>query len=112
MKFTSIEEAQDVSIIKVDELIDSILTFEMKINEKHEKNNKSVSFKFDVEEDENHVEEDIDDNLTKSITLLAKIFGKVLSRLDKRSRNNVMNNVKYILPQNSKCFNLQRIMGV
>lgn len=36
MKVTTIEDAQDVSKIKVDELIRSILTFEMAINDKSE----------------------------------------------------------------------------
>lgn len=47
MKVTTIEETWDVSTIKVDELIESLLTFEMAINDKSEKINKSVEFKDD-----------------------------------------------------------------
>lgn len=44
MKVMAIEEARDVSIMKVDELIRSLLTFEMVINDKSEKKSKSVAF--------------------------------------------------------------------
>lgn len=37
MKVTIIEEAQDVSTMKVDELINSLLTFEMTIDDKFDK---------------------------------------------------------------------------
>lgn len=43
MKLTTIEEVQDLSNIKVDELIDSLQTFEITINEKSENKNKSIS---------------------------------------------------------------------
>lgn len=45
-----------MSTIKVDELIDSLLTFEMGINDNHEKKNKSMAVKGDFEEDDEHVE--------------------------------------------------------
>lgn len=44
MKDTIIEEAQDMSTIKVDELIGSLITFEMIINDKFEKKNTGVAF--------------------------------------------------------------------
>lgn len=50
MKFTSIEEEQDAITINDDDLVCSLLTFEMTINEKFEKRYKSVAFKVDVEE--------------------------------------------------------------
>lgn len=72
IKVTTIEEEQYVNTIKNDELIVSLFTFEMEINDKSEKTNKSVAIKADVEDDEELVEEDIDDNLTESIVLIAK----------------------------------------
>ncbi|XP_058784264.1 uncharacterized protein LOC131659038 [Vicia villosa] len=45
MKVTAIDEAQDISKMKVDELIGSIQTFEMSISDIVEKKNKSIAFK-------------------------------------------------------------------
>lgn len=47
IKVTTIEKAQNVSPTKVDEFIDSLLTFEMTINDKSEKRSKGVTFKVD-----------------------------------------------------------------
>lgn len=80
-------------------------SFEIEINDKYEKKNKNVAFKDDVEEDEDHVEGDTNDNLIESIALIEKVFGKIMRRLDKRSMNNVTNNVRDNLSQNSKGFN-------
>ncbi|KAK2401971.1 gag-protease polyprotein [Trifolium repens] len=44
MKVTAIEEAQDIANMKVDELVGSLQTFEMTINERGDKKNKSVAF--------------------------------------------------------------------
>lgn len=44
MKVTAIEEPQDLSIIKVDELIGSLQNFEMSINERSEKKNNEIVF--------------------------------------------------------------------
>lgn len=82
----------------------SLLTFEMDINGKSEKITKSVSFKADIKNDDEEVEEDTNDNLFEYIKLLAKRFGKVMRILDRRSRNNFTTNVKYNLPPNSKGF--------
>lgn len=50
MKVNVIEEAQDISYVKVDELIGSSLTFEMVISDKFENKSKGVSFKAGVED--------------------------------------------------------------
>lgn len=65
MKGITIEEAQDISTIKVYEMIGFLLTFVMTINEKLEKRNKSVAFKADVKDDHDQVEKDTDDNLNE-----------------------------------------------
>ena len=44
MKVTAIEEAQDISTMPVDELIGSLQTFEMTLNNKTDKKNKSIAF--------------------------------------------------------------------
>lgn len=44
MKVISIEEAQDLSTLKVDELIGSLQTFEISINGRSEKKSKGVAF--------------------------------------------------------------------
>lgn len=44
MKVTAIEEAQDLSNMKVDELIDSLQTFEIAISDRPEKKNKKITF--------------------------------------------------------------------
>lgn len=62
MKVTTIEEAQDVSKLMVNDLTESLLTFEMEINHKFEKISKSVAFKVDIEENDNHLEGDADEN--------------------------------------------------
>lgn len=106
MKVTAIEEAQDVSIVKVDDLIGSLLTFEMPINDKfEEKKSKFVVFKVDTEDCDDQVERDVDENLTKSIVMLAKGFSKFMGRLSRRSRNNVYTNIKDNQQQNSKGVN-------
>lgn len=62
----------------MDELICSLLTFEMSINDKYEKRNKGIAFKSHIENDEDRSEEDTNDYLSNSIALLAKKFRKVM----------------------------------
>lgn len=107
MKVIVIKEAQYISPIKMDGIIGSLLTFEMDIKYKVEKKSKGVAFKADVEEDKKKEIKGIDWNLSSSIALLEKGFGKVMRRLDKRSRNNVVTNVKGKVPENSRGFNSQ-----
>lgn len=64
MKATTIEETQHVSKLKLDELIGSLLTFEMEINDKSEKKSKSVVFKTEVKEHNDQLEDDIDENFS------------------------------------------------
>lgn len=52
MKVKTIEEARDLSNIKVDELIGFLQTFEMTTNDRIEKKNKSIAFVSNIEEDE------------------------------------------------------------
>lgn len=52
MKVSVIKEARDIITIKVDEMFNSLLTFEMAIIDKSKKRNKSVVFKADIEDDD------------------------------------------------------------
>lgn len=94
MKVTTIEEAQDIIKSKVDELIGSLLTFEMVIKVKYDKQSKSVAFKVDVADGDDQLEGDADETLIELIALIAKKFRKLMRILDRRSRNNVIISVK------------------
>ncbi|MCI22293.1 gag-pol polyprotein, partial [Trifolium medium] len=52
MKVTFIEEAQDISNMKVDELVGSLQTFEFGINDRFEKENKSIAFVSNTDDEE------------------------------------------------------------
>jgi ribosome-associated translation inhibitor RaiA len=79
MKVTTIEEAQDLSSIKVYELIGSLQTFNMSICDKLEKKNKSMDF---ISE-ENH-----EDNLSDAISFIGRKFNKSLNKLQTRWKTN------------------------
>ena len=49
MKVTTIEEVEDLVNIKVDELIGSLQTFEMTLNDRSEKKNKIITFMSNIE---------------------------------------------------------------
>ena len=57
---TSIEEAQDIDKMKVDELVGSLITFELSINERPEKKNKSITFVSNTEDEEEDCDLDTD----------------------------------------------------
>ncbi|XP_058741876.1 uncharacterized protein LOC131614283 [Vicia villosa] len=44
MKVTAIEEAQDINRMRLNDLVGSLLTFELSINDRAEKKNKSIAF--------------------------------------------------------------------
>ncbi|CAK8537452.1 unnamed protein product [Lathyrus sativus] len=56
MKVTTIEEVQYISSIKVDELIDLLLTFQMGISDIPRNKIKGVAFKADVVEDKKNID--------------------------------------------------------
>ncbi|KAA0039209.1 gag-pol polyprotein [Cucumis melo var. makuwa] len=45
MKVTAIEEARDITTLKLDELFGSLITFEMAISDRESKKGKGVAFK-------------------------------------------------------------------
>ena len=87
MKVTAIEEAQDIENMKVDELIGSLQTFELKLSGKSEKKNKSIAFVSNTDEGD---DEDYEgENLSDALAMLAKKFNRALRKIDKRTRPNV-----------------------
>jgi len=52
MKVTAIEEAQDISSLKVDELIGSLQNFEITFNRKTDKKGEGIAFASSVDSDE------------------------------------------------------------
>ncbi|MCH80649.1 gag-pol polyprotein [Trifolium medium] len=84
MKVTAIEEAQDISNMKVDELIGSQQTFEVAMNEKPEYKIKNIAFVSNTEDDEIQS----DESLSDAIMCLGKEFNKVLEMMKRKSRPN------------------------
>ena len=68
--------------MRVDELIGSPQTFELAIDDKAEKKNKSIDFVSNVEDDKSQAELDTDEYLSNTIVLLGKKFNRILKRLD------------------------------
>ncbi|KAA0042158.1 gag-pol polyprotein [Cucumis melo var. makuwa] len=76
MKVTSIEEAHDITTLKLDELFGSLLTFEMAISDRENKKGKGIAFKSIYEEDTIVNQSDNEANMDESIALLTKQFSK------------------------------------
>lgn len=107
MKVTTIEEAQDLIIIKVDKLIGFLQTFEMTFNDISEKKNKRITFASNTEENGNQGEE----ILSEAISLVERKFNKSLRRLDRNSRTNVPNKVSNISPLSKRKDDLKANRG-
>jgi hypothetical protein len=91
MKVTAIEEARDISNVKLDELIGSLQNFEITINNKTDKKDKGIVFVSNVETDETQEGYEDDENLSESLVLLGRQFKKVFKQVDRRSRFNGQN---------------------
>ena len=82
MKVTAIEEAHDITTLKLDELFGSLLTFEMATVDRDSKKGKRIAFK------STHVDEeavsDTEANMDESIALLTKKFTNGLWKLKNR----------------------------
>ncbi|XP_021830170.1 uncharacterized protein LOC110770354 [Prunus avium] len=81
-KITAIEEFRDLNTLKVQDLIGSIQTYEMK--HLAPKKSKSVAFKVVNEEDDGHSDEDCSD---EELTVLTRRFMNFLKNQDSRSRD-------------------------
>ena len=91
MKVTTIEEAQDINNMKVEELIGSLQTFELAINDKSQKKKKNIAFVSNTHEEDVQYEMETDENTLDAIRRLGREFNKVLEMMDKKSKPNVKN---------------------
>ncbi|XP_050881216.1 uncharacterized protein LOC127084755 [Lathyrus oleraceus] len=91
MKVTTIEESQDISNMRVDELIGSLQTFDMGMCDGSEKKFKSIAFMSNNEEKEEECGQDTDEDLENDVALLGRQFNKLLNKMDVRSKSNVKN---------------------
>ncbi|CAJ2658356.1 unnamed protein product [Trifolium pratense] len=86
MKVTAIEEAKDITDMKLDELVGSLQTYEVAANEKMDKKNKSIAFVSNAEEEDQLSDTESEQSISDAMVLLGKQFNKVLKRMDKRSK--------------------------
>ena len=82
MKVTAIEEAQDISNLKLDELIGSLQTFEMGFDDNSEKKSKGIAL---VSNTESEAEDGTDENMSETIVMLGKQFKKILKGMTQGS---------------------------
>ena len=107
MKVTTIEEAQDRSIMQVDELIGFLQTFEMTLNERPDKKNKSVAFVSNTEIEDEESEADFVGEFSEALALLGRKFNKAFKKFDRKSKPNVSDK----LPDNFKKVDNARGLG-
>jgi hypothetical protein len=91
MKVTAIEEAQDIATMKVEELIGSLLTCEVAINERMDKKSKSIPFVTNADDGETQGDLDTDESINDVIVLLGRQFNKIVKRVDGRQKSNGSN---------------------
>jgi hypothetical protein len=91
MKVTTIEEAQDIATIKVEELIGSLLTCEIAINERTDKKAKSIAFVTNANSEESQANVDTEESITDALVLLGRQFNKVMKCVDRRQIPNEQN---------------------
>jgi len=72
MKVTAIEEAQDISSSKVDELIGSLQNFEITVNSKTDKKGKGITFTSSMDSDETQANYEDDEDMSESLALLGR----------------------------------------
>ena len=72
MKVTSIEEAQDISNMQVDELIGSLQNFELVVDNRTEKKGKGIAFAKNTTNEEAHGDIVDDENLSENLVLLGR----------------------------------------
>jgi len=72
MKVKTIEEAQDISSMQVDELIGSLHNFEVVVDNRTEKKGKGIAFVANTADEEAHGDIVDDENLSKNLVLLGR----------------------------------------
>ena len=81
MKVTTIEEAQDISKMQVDELIGSLQTFELTLTDRSDKKNKNIAFMSNTKEEDEESEMDFAGEFTEALALLGRKFNKAFKKL-------------------------------
>jgi len=102
MKVTAIEETQDISNLKVDELIESLQNFEITVNSKTDKKRKGIAFTSSVNSDETQGNNEDDEDMSESVALLGKQFKKIFKQFDRTPKTNGQNIRSNIENQPSK----------
>ena len=90
MKVTGIEEAHDITKLKLDELFGSLLTFEMTISNRENKKDKGIVFKSIYEEETTNNNSPSETNVNESIAFLTKQFSKVVKKF--KNMNSIRSN--------------------
>ncbi|KAK2380438.1 gag-protease polyprotein [Trifolium repens] len=88
IKVTAIEEAHDITTMKMDELVGSLQTFEIVLNERGDKKNKSIAFVTNTDDGNVQSEDEEEESIADAIAILGRQFNKVLKRVDRRNRQN------------------------
>jgi len=91
MKVTTIEEAQDISSMQVDELIGSLQNFELVVDNRTEKKGKGIAFTANTANDEALKESVEDENLLENLVILGRQFNRILKQVNRRSKGNRQN---------------------
>ncbi|GAU49481.1 hypothetical protein TSUD_286190 [Trifolium subterraneum] len=97
MKVIAMEEAQDISTMRVDELIGSLQTYESSVNERIERKNKSIAFVSNAAEEDEEDEQDSGESFSEGIVMLGRQFNKILRKADKNSWKGAKNNASDIM---------------
>ncbi|GAU41074.1 hypothetical protein TSUD_284440 [Trifolium subterraneum] len=96
MKVTAIEEFTDLYVIKLDEHVGSLHTYEISANERVGSKSKSIAFVSNTESDATQDDTETDESLCEAMALLGRQFNKVLRRMNRRGKQNVKQSVSPI----------------
>jgi len=91
MKVTAIEEAHDISRMKVDELIGSLQNFELVVDNKTEKKGKSVALVSNIENKAPLGDLVSNEDLSENLVMLGRQFNKILKQVNRKPRPNGQN---------------------
>jgi len=91
MKVNAIEEAQDISSLKIDELIGSLQNFEISVINRTHKKDKGIVFASNIDTEESQGNFEGDESLSEALVLPGRQFNKIPKQVDWRPRSNGQN---------------------
>ena len=91
MKVTTIEEAQDISSMQVDELIGFLQNFKLVGDNRTEKKGKGIAFTANIAHEEAHGDIVDDENLSENLVLLGRQFKRIMKQVNRRPKGNGQN---------------------